>query len=79
MAPLPQLILEAGATVTFEALDPATFAAVAGVRIVDACIYGDDLRASQAGEPDPTALPVGLIGYLPVSGATDVPVTGEGA
>lgn len=39
LARLPFLSLDAGCTVTFEAIDPATGAAVAGVTISQATIY----------------------------------------
>lgn len=39
MAPLPELELEPGCTITLEALSPTTGATVNGVRITDATIY----------------------------------------
>lgn len=39
LAPLPQLSLDAGCSVTFEAIDPDSGAAVAGVTISEAVVY----------------------------------------
>lgn len=46
MAPLPQVTLTAGMKIVFEAVDPATGGAVAGVNVEDIAIYGADLSDS---------------------------------
>jgi hypothetical protein len=42
MAPLPQIVLEPGMSVRFEAIDPATGAAIAGVKVQAIALYGAD-------------------------------------
>jgi hypothetical protein len=42
---MPSLPLEGGSAVTFEAIDPTTGAAVAGVKLTSFTIYGDDTGA----------------------------------
>ena len=42
VAPLARATLIAGMTMAFEAIDPTTGAPVAGVKIDQAAIYGDD-------------------------------------
>lgn len=45
MASLPVVPLTAGMTIRFEAIDPDTGDAVAGVTVSEAVIYGVDLNA----------------------------------
>lgn len=42
MAPLPQIVLEPGMQVRFEAIDPVTGAAIAGVKVQAIALYGAD-------------------------------------
>lgn len=66
IAPLPAFTLDAGSTITFEAINPDTGAAVTGVTISSASIYGvnftDDDQTGPAVEEDPLPL------FLPIPG-----------
>lgn len=49
--PLPQdCQLDAGYTITFEAIDPTTGAAISGVTVTDALIFGTPLGGSSGAE-----------------------------
>lgn len=41
IAPLPEVVLVPGSTITFEAIDPSTGAAVSGVKVNNVAIYCD--------------------------------------
>lgn len=60
IAPLPLVTLENGMTVTFEAIDPDTGAAVAGVQVSTAVVY-----VSTATPEEPLAEPAVLLAYAP--------------
>lgn len=68
IGPLPPLTLDAGCMVTFEAIDPATGAAVTGVTVSSASLYGvnltDDADTGPAPEEDPLPLFVPIPGPL---------------
>lgn len=51
LGPLPEVTLDSGCTVTFEAIDPATGAAVTGVVISQASLYGVNLTDDGAPAP----------------------------
>ena len=56
-ASLPEgLVLDAGYTVTLDAVDPATGAAVAGVVVSDATVTAAEFGARTKLEPDPPPL-----------------------
>lgn len=56
---IPFLALDGGMSVVFEAIDPATGAAVTGVKVSAVAIYADNLY-TPPGEPAP-ALKAGLL------------------
>lgn len=41
IAPLPEMVLQPGMSVVFEAIDPASGAAVTGVKVTEVSIFGD--------------------------------------
>jgi hypothetical protein len=54
IAPLPFLTLEAGATITVEAVNPTTGAAVSGVTVSNVALYAANVYPSdRRSEPDP--------------------------
>jgi hypothetical protein len=55
IGPLPAITLDAGCTVTFEAIDPDTGAAVTGVAITSATIYAtNDTPPERVAAPEET-------------------------
>lgn len=77
---LPNLDLPAGFVVKFEAIDPTTGAAVAGVKVTAATIFGTRLFADAATGPDGgvTGLEgvVAPLTWLPVELQAQTPPTG---
>lgn len=56
LAPLPETTLDAGCTVTFEALDPTTGATVTGVVVSNVALYGlNDTADAASTLPDAPA------------------------
>lgn len=51
LAALPEVTLDAGCTVTFEALDAATGATVTGVVVSNAALYGVNVTDDGSAEP----------------------------
>lgn len=66
LAPLPFVTLDAGCTVTFEAIDPQTGATVTGVAITAATIY-----ANNDAETTLPPAPVPLLTLEPALGVPD--------
>lgn len=60
-AGIPQIALDAGYSIVFEAIDPATGLPVAGVVISNVTIYGDDLAAGTNAADNPPRLASGLL------------------
>lgn len=62
LAPLPMLVLEAGHTVTIEAINPTTGAAVTGVTITGGLIYAINTAGiadeTGGGGADPAVVPL---------------------
>lgn len=50
-ANLPEVTLDAGCTVTFEALDPSSGATITGVVVSNAALYGLNVTDDGSGEP----------------------------
>ena len=62
VAGIPQLALDGGMSIVFEAIDPTTGAAVSGVVVSNVAIYADDLsQTALAGITPPTL----AAGFLP--------------
>lgn len=57
IAPMPVVVLDYNCRIVFEAVDPTTGAAVAGVKVVSPSVYGENLATlvddRQAGAPLP--------------------------
>lgn len=62
IASIPQLALDAGMSIVFEAIDPTTGAAVAGVVVSGVAIYADDLSNIGGANVKPPTL---ALGFLP--------------
>lgn len=60
LAPIPPMTLDAGCSITFEAIDPATGAAVTGVSISFATIYATNNTALE-----PSAETTDLLAFVP--------------
>lgn len=57
IAPMPVVVLDYNCRIVFEAVDPTTGAAVAGVKIVSPAVYGENLAelVSERQTPVPLA------------------------
>jgi len=60
IGPLPAITLDSGCTITFDAIDPASGAAVTGVTVTLGTIYGNTSAAVPTFEP-----PSPLLVYAP--------------
>jgi hypothetical protein len=58
IGPLPVLTLDHGCTITAEAIDEATGAAVTGVTVSAVAIYGVNFAPDMAGDQSPDATPL---------------------
>jgi hypothetical protein len=68
IAPMPALTLDAGCTVTFEAIDPDTGAAISGVEIASATVYAVNFAPDEEGPPPAEELPLFAPMFVQVSG-----------
>lgn len=66
IAPMPALTLDAGCSLTFEAIDPATGATVTGVTISSASVYGVNFAPDEDTAPSPDEDPLPL--FVPIPG-----------
>lgn len=64
IGPMPELTLDSGCTVTFEAIDPLTGANVTGVTITKATLYGVNLAPDFDTPVKPEDLPTPL--WVPI-------------